>query len=47
VRESVQDARHTLALSGELDMSTASELIEALDRICSKCPDAVTLDLGV
>jgi anti-anti-sigma factor len=39
-------ARHTLALSGELDMASAPALDAAVRRICTDATEAVMLDLG-
>jgi anti-sigma B factor antagonist len=46
VRENVHDGRHALVLYGELDISTASELAAAFDRVCATGPGSITLDVG-
>lgn len=46
LREEIHDARHTLVLTGELDMAWASVLQTALHRICTDDADSIVLDLS-
>jgi anti-sigma B factor antagonist len=45
LREHARDGRHTVALNGELDLGTASQLETAIDRICDDGAREIVLDL--
>ncbi len=41
----VQEARHTIALTGELDMSSAPALQATIEQACAERPKELVLDL--
>jgi anti-sigma B factor antagonist len=46
VQESVVYGRHTLVLTGELDIAQAEEMAEVVRRVCGNGASSITLDLS-
>jgi anti-sigma B factor antagonist len=46
VQDSIAAGRHTLKLSGELDLASAPELDDLMERACQDSAHAITLDLS-
>lgn len=46
VQDSILAGRHTLTLSGELDLASAPELEDMIERACQESTHAITLDLS-